>query len=65
MTRNTKSYENPYERAFDGRMDPEPLLKGIHSKETALQAHRAAHKFDASKAHKERIAEALRRYSNE
>jgi len=65
MTRNTQSYQNPYERAFDGRMDPEPLLKGIHSKETALQAHRAAHKYGGTTEEKERIAEALRRYSNE
>lgn len=56
------NYQNLYERAFDGKIDPEPILRGIGSKEAALRAHRAAHKFDAKTEHKEQIAEILRQY---
>jgi len=66
MTRaNDTPYQNPYERAFDGRMNPDPLLKGINSKQTALMAHRAAHKYNSTTEEKERIAEMLRRFSDE
>jgi len=55
-------YENIFERAFDGHIDPAPLLNGIGSKEAALRAHRAAHEYGGTIPEKERIADLLRRY---
>jgi len=64
MTRkpNDSDYSNVFERAFAGHIDPAPLLNGIGSREAALRAHRAAHKYGGSKNEKERIANILRRY---
>lgn len=54
-----------WERAFQGHVDLEPLLKGIDSHEQALKAHRKAHRYDASAETKERIAEQLAEYRGE
>jgi len=61
---DTEAYD-PWQRAFNGFLDPEMLIGAIDDYETAIKAHRKAHEYDAPKEHKERIAEKLREYSNE
>lgn len=58
-------YSNVYERAFAGLMSPMPLIRGINDYETALKAHRAAHKFDAREKHKRLIAEKITEYRDD
>jgi len=63
---HSASEENPgvWERALSDEYDlqPAPLLRGINNYERALEAHRKAHKYGASKREKEYIAAKLDKY---
>jgi hypothetical protein len=59
-------YSNVYEKALDpeSNLSPIPIVNGIYNKETALRAHRAAHRVDAREKYKKRIAEYIEKYSD-
>jgi len=56
---SSSDYQNVFERAFDGNMNPEPLIQGLGSVAAAKKALGAANKFDARTQHKEMIAERI------
>lgn len=58
-------YQNVFERAFDGHMDPGPLIKGIGSEKAARKALGAANKYDASTETKEQIVKKIQRFKHE
>lgn len=59
-------YQNIYERAFSDDCDLEagPLINGISDYETAIKAHKAAHRYDATEREKRQIATKIERYKN-
>jgi len=64
MTRKSDAdYENVFERIADQNQSLLPMINGINSHAKALEAHQAAHEYDASKKEKEAIASKLKAYN--
>ena len=57
---SNSDYQNVFERAFDGQMNPEPLIQGLGTIDAAKTALGAANKYDARTEHKAMIAERIK-----
>lgn len=53
---------DPWEQAFAGHLNPEILINAVDDHESALKAHRKAHKYDAPAEWKREIAKLLKEY---
>ena len=55
-----RDYQNVFERAFDGHMDPMPLIQGINTWNAAWTAQQAAKKYNADEKYMRRLCLELR-----